>query len=218
MIEFLVPFALIIAFFAGAQSGRMDGGGLPVTPEIVERLLCIALFVVATFYIAGFWSALSFLGIVGLAAGHGPYFLDRKMEGMGGDMPGIDFIVRLFFGKDWREQFDEKHVFTHAEVTHFETVIKPALLKRNLFGLFVGGLAVGLPSSIACFIVGDWGAGLAFMLTGPIKALSYFLPYKFGKVMEHTPHGEYLNGAARNVLALSLLLAAIYNLDDFAKP
>lgn len=199
MIVFLLSALFILCCFSGALYGRMDGGGPPKTPEIVERLLCISFFVAPAIQAGGWWGLLAIFGMVGLAVGHGPYFLERILKGLGGDMPGVDFIVRIFFGRDWRAQFPESYVFTTDEEIFYEESVYKDLLKRNLFGLFLTGLLVGLPAGIVCISCGEVGAGCALMLTGIIKAGSYWI------ASPDTLPAELLNGTIRSALCLVVI-------------
>lgn len=200
MIIFIIALIFVLSCFAGAQYARMDGGGGPKTPELTERLLCIGPFVAPAIFSGGWWGLLALIGMVGLAIGHGPYFLDRLLKGLGGDMPGVDFIVRWIFGPDWRAQFPENHIFTTDEEIFYQESVYPGLLKRNLFGLSLSGFLVGAPAGIICICFGDIGAGISLMLTAFIKPWAYWISYP------DTKPGELLNGTVRSALALVVLL------------
>lgn len=190
----LLPIMAVI----GAITGRMDGGGIVKTPEIVERLLCIALFPIACLFIAPVWWIVAFAGIFGLATGHGQYFLARVNKQI--EPEKVDFIVKLFFGDDPRTEFETSAA---ARSTYMEIYGMTKLYWRCVFGMFVTGSLVGLPAAILAFSFGHIIPGILFASTGLAKALAYIIGYE---LWEETEKAEYINGAFRNLLAWGALI------------
>lgn len=187
---------VIVAIFGGV-TGRMDGGGFFKTPEWVERLLCMLPFVVATIPFAGWYSIIALGGAVGLATGHGQYFLGRLLKAITPER--VDFIVRWFFGKDWRTNFPKDYVFTDAETNYYNTDIFPKLYWRNVLGMFLTGTLVGLFAGMLSLYFGEWVAAALFFQTGIVKASAYIIGYH---VFKNTESAEFINGFLRTIVAL----------------
>jgi hypothetical protein len=194
----------------GAWFARMDGGGWPKAPEIIERLLVMSFFVIACAPFAGWRSLVTLLGTAGIATGHGQYFLARLLRAIRPEF--FDFIVRPFFGPDWRTQFPDGHVFTDEEQAFYAAELFPRLYARCVFGMFVTGTMVGLPAALLAAWYGQYDAALLFSLTGVAKALAYILAWRFFK---DTEHAEWTNGGLRTALALAAL--GVYVLRGRAK-
>lgn len=197
MEPFVVVFASVAICTLYGWFGRMDGGGKPSTPEIVDRLLCISCFVWATIPFAGWFSIITLLGIFGLATGHGQYFLARMLKALTPEF--FDFVVRWFFKDDWRCGFPEKYEFSPSQAEFYQREIFPKLYKRNVFGMFVTGMIVGLPAAILSVFFGEWLAAFLFLQTGTAKALAYVVGYK---IWGNTESAEFINGFLRTLLAV----------------
>lgn len=212
-----IVYALIAVFFVqnvllGALYGRMDGGGGPKTPEIVERSLILFYFIMACLPFAGWYSPLAFAGIAGIATGHGLYFLARSVKATTPEF--FDFIVRAFFGEDPRtsRQFEHLRGIAPEKLSPDQSAaIKSAMDKygmtklywRCVFGMAVTGSMVGLPAAILALYFGAYWQAALFALTGPIKAFSYAVTWHLFK---DTAPAEWLNGGLRTAAALAALL------------
>lgn len=205
--ELFIVLGSIHIIFLGAIYGRLDGGGITKTSEIVERTLVMFFFVLACAPFASYWALAAYLGVIGIAVGHGQYFLNRQLVGHRNDTEGVDFIVRSVFGKDWRVNMDKDHEFTEAEEKHYYENIYPKLYWRNVFGMFLTGWLVGLPAAILSIYYGEYAFAAIFSLTGPVKALAYMAAYR---INNSTELAEYINGALRNVICLSVILLWFY--------
>lgn len=204
----LLPLCVLGGLFA-----RMDGGGKPVTPEIVERLLCISFFVAAVFSIEPWAAPVALLGIFGLSTGHGQYFLSMMARAVDGER--LDFIVRLFFGDDPR---------THIRYLSFrgskwsaapqgmkdilkmelEQYGEKRLFWRCMFGMFITGSLVGLPAAIVALCYGHVFSAICLASTGLVKALAYFI------AQPKTEPAEWINGTLRTALALVALGVSLF--------
>ena len=188
----MIALYFICACAFGALFARMDGGGEPKTPEWVERTLCMLVFMIACAPFAGMWALAAYLGVVGIATGHGQYFLARALKRIKPER--VDFIVRLFFGRDPRE--------TSALASDLDAYGSTKLYCRCVFGMFVTGTLVGLPAAILALCYGQYAAALLFSLTGVAKALAYIAGYELFKATEPA---EWINGFLRTGLALLTL-------------
>lgn len=195
----LLTILIILTIIIGAILGRMDGGGIIKTPEIVERSLIMLFFVLACIPFAGWWSIIAIIGMVGIATGHGQFFLALVVKFLGDTKERVDIIVRLFFGKDPRT-----HEFLRFEPKEDiqDYMTKYGIRKlywRSVFGMFCTGFLVGLPAAILAFVFHEPLIGLVFLQTGTVKALAYVLGYELFK---NTESAEYLNGGMRNALCV----------------
>lgn len=195
---FFVQNTILGGFFA-----RMDGGGGPKTPEIVERFLCMTYFVLGCLPFAGVYALAAYIGVVGIATGHGQYFLARTLKAIKPER--FDFIVAWVFGADWRVQFEKDHVFSQVEIDRYFTVIRQALYRRCVFGMFVTGTLIGLPAAILSLVFGQW-IGLLFLLTGVVKAAAYVFGYE---VFRSTLIAEWVNGMLRTAICLAVLFVCL---------
>lgn len=200
---------IIIQFIAlGAVYGRINGGGFE-DQRLISRIIIMSAFVLACSVYVNWWALFAFLGVFGIATGHGQYFLDRQLVGQRERVERLDFIVKWVFGKDWRENYSQDHEFTKAETDKFYSEIYRPLYWRNAFGMFLTGSLVGLPSAVIMLCIGQYVPALLFACTGVAKALAYmignFIQDKFGK--QGTVIAEYLNGGLRNALCLLVMLA-----------
>jgi hypothetical protein len=206
MILFYTLVALWLVFH-GAIYGRLDGGGTFKPPELVERILIMYAFVVACSIEAGAWSFLAAAGGVGIATGHGQYFLQLRRMFIRPEY--FDFLLTPFFGKDPRTTqavitLPENHPDIEKAVNDYG--IKK-LYWRCVAGMFVTGTIVGLPAFvILAFYVSPYS--LLFLLTGVLKSLSYMFAWRFFK---STVPAEYINGGGRNALCLLVILLTIIN-------
>lgn len=192
-IVFIVAVSALVLFY-GAKWGRMDGGGGWSTPEWVERTAVMLPFVAACVPWAGWWAVLAYAGVVGIATGHGQYFLDLKFKFISAEK--IDPFVRIFFGRDPRTQVAPGAL---ASAIYRYGINK--LYWRNVFGMYVLGTLVGLPSAILAASFGHWLFAGLFLLTGVSKAVAYMAGEKWGS---GTKTAEWVNGTLRTATALAV--------------
>lgn len=201
-------WCLIFLFMilSGAILGRMDGGGIVKTPEWVERSLIMFFFVLACAPFASSWALLAFVGVVGIATGHGQYFKNLTIKAI--EPEKVDFIVSKIFGPDPRTSSEyaeyrgkELPGFYYGKIASEIDGQERRLLMRNAFGMFCTGFLVGFPAFLLCMAFGQW-YGLYFLLTGPNKAASYML-------LPTTEYAEYANGAVRNAICFIVLINAL---------
>lgn len=190
--------------FLGAIYGRIDGGGVLKTKEIIERALVMFAFVLACSLYVDFWAFLALLGTFGIATGHGQYFLDRQLVGQKERVERLDFIVKWIFGKDWRENYPEGHKFTKSETEKYNNEIRKKLYWRNVFGMFLTGSLVGLPSGLIMLAIGQYIPAMLFFSTGIAKAFAYMVGNLL--VTQETVFAEYTNGALRNLICLIVII------------
>lgn len=192
-IVFVIFAAAAVAFFS-----RMDGGGEPKTPEIVERLLCISPFFFLGCFIHPAAALSSLTGYGGRATGHGQYFPD--VEGKiikSSNTEFVDPFVRLFFGKDPRVDQPDHETAHNAVLTYG----LKKLHIRCFFGMACTGLLVTLAIAIASFYFGHILIGLFMLLAGIGKAVSYQIGYRLLK--SPTEAGEYINGFQQGIFAFT---------------
>jgi hypothetical protein len=190
----------VIVALLGGWFARMDGGGWPKAPEIVQRLLVMSFFVAACVPFAGWWALLSLAGTLGIATGHGQYFPERALLAIKPE--ALDGLVCPFFGPDWRTGFPPGHVFTPDEQAHYKAAVYGPLYWRCMFGMFVTGTLTGLPAALLAAWFGQPLAALLFGLTGAAKALAYAAGWQFAR---STVPAEWINGGLRTALALGAL-------------
>jgi hypothetical protein len=209
---FFTILAFIKFVIIGAFWGRVDGGGIVKTSEWIERAGVMFGFLLACSTFAGLWSLVALIGVVGIATGHGNYFLNRNIKFL--EPEKADYLLNLIFGKDPR---------TDRGVTVYSGVVRTNKLNalvekygldklywRNVAGMFVTGLALGLPASILSLVFGEYFAAALFSLTGFAKAAAYMIGYKFFNKGddEGTVSAEYINGALRNIICGIVILIA----------
>lgn len=202
--EFFLFLLSVKFIFLGAIYGRMDGGGIVKTPELLERILCMSFFVLACAPFAGAWSLIALAGIAGIATGHGQYFLARLPKYTKPEF--FDFAVRPFFGADPRNEY----ISGENSGIEYEKKIKEygpkKLYWRNVFGMLITGTIVGLGAFVVCLAHGSFFYGLLFLMTGVIKAISYILGWELFK---STEQAEYINGGARTALCVAVLILSL---------
>lgn len=184
--------------------GRMDGGAPPKIPNIVERFLCLFpfIFVACTFY--GWWGTFASLGLLGIVTGHGQYFLYRLLKPCNPER--VDFLLVPFFGKDYRTTLDKNTPITKEQSDYYYKNKYEKMYWRNVAGMFLTGLLVGFPASIVSYAHGDIIIGSLFLLTGPIKSISYMIGWELRNVLhikyldEDTAKAEFINGFLRTLL------------------
>jgi len=191
--------------FLGAIYGRIDGGGVLKTKEIIERLLVMFAFVLACSLYVDFWAFFVIIAIFFAFTGHGQYFLDRQLVGQKERVERVDFIVKWIFGKDWRENYSKKHKFTKEETEKYYSEIRKKLYWRNVFGMFLTGSLVGLPSGFIMLAIGQYIPAMLFFSTGIAKALAYMAGNLLGDFVQETVFAEYTNGALRNFICLVVI-------------
>lgn len=197
----------------GGWLGRMDGGAPPKLPNIIERLLCLSPFVFVACSLYGYWGLLSLIGLFGIVTGHGAFFPQRILKKIKPER--VDFLLVPFFGKDPRIELSPNFQISSSYAEYYIQRIYPKLYWRNVAGMFLTGLLVGLPAAIVALCHGDWTICGLFCLTGPIKSLSYMLGlevkdlFKLKHLEKDTEKAEFLNGFFR-----TLLCGIIYALAD----
>lgn len=181
--------------------------------EWVERLLVMSFFVAACSLFAGWWSLVALIGMVGIATGHGQYFINRKVDAT--EPERVDFIVRLFLGDDPRTDKryteyrgdnvlpKEQHKKLKAEMEDYGM---GKLYKRCALGMCLTGFLVGLPAAILAGVFGEYNAMVLFLLTGPLKALAYIVAYE---IWGSTVQAEYINGAFRGLICAGIMVALL---------
>lgn len=215
LLHAFILFVLSREIFIGAKLSRMDGGGDPETPEIVERGLIMMYFVAAVFPVAGWFSLVALLGAVGIATGIGQYFPSVKVKAMTAET--VDFLVRLFFKADPRTalRFENIRGMEPAALSwHDHAALSEAmkeyglakLVWRNRFGLFVRGTLVGLPAAIVAIWFEAYAAGGVLMLTGVGDSAAYAAGWHLYK---NTESGEWIKGAIRTSIALMALILSV---------
>lgn len=211
---FLISF---YAIFLGAVWGRVDGGGIAKVNEWLERSLIMFYFVLACAPFAGLYALWAYAGVLGIATGHGQYFLNRAIKYLGDRADGskgtyerVDPVVRLLFGRDPRT--DTKYAGLDKDVQFIQ--IKKAMEEygttklywRNVFGMFCTGFFVGLPAAILAACFQQWVVVGLMLLTGPVKALAYVVGYQ---LFNNTESAEYINGGLRTALCVAAVLSNI---------
>lgn len=182
----------------------MDGGAPPKTPEIVDRLLCISPFVFVGCLLYGWWGIGASLGVLGLATGHGQYFMARVLKHIKPEK--VDFLLVPFFGKDYRTTLNPNFDPSSSLYQYYIDRIYPKLYWRNVAGMCLTGLLVGLPIAIVAAFHGDYKLAGLFCLTGPLKGLSYMVGwhykdlFKLKHLEKDTEKAEFLNGFLRSLL------------------
>jgi hypothetical protein len=202
-------FSFLFILF-GAVLGRIDGGGIVKINEWVERILIMTCFAFACSFDAGFWSIIAYLGMFGIATGHGQYFPSVEVKAQKPEF--FDFIVSRFFGNDPRASLKYKSFRNSPIEQQPKELLKldidqygsKKLYWRNAFGMFITGSIVGIPSAVLLLIFGNV-YGALFLLTGVVKSISYLFAWQY---FRNTVPAEYMNGAGRNVLCLIVLIFA----------
>jgi hypothetical protein len=213
----MITFATLASLyfiFHGAIHGRIDGGGVAKVSEWVERTLVMSGFVIACAPFAGLWALAAYPGVVGIATGHGQYFLAMTAKAIAPEF--FDFIVSWLFGKDprtsdeykkwrgdkWSSAPQEIKDKLHLEMQAYG---HGRLYRRCVFGMFVTGTLVGLPAALVAFLFGNLYGGF-FLLTGVVKSLAYIIGWE---VFKDTAPAEYINGGGRNALCLIVIIFAL---------
>lgn len=209
---------------ATAWASRMDGGGPPKTPEIVERL--IAMLPVLAYGSLYGWVAMfiASVGVVGRATGHGLYFLARQIKATTPEF--FDFMLRPFFGRDPRtsDEFADLRNLRVEEIpverlkeinAAVDAYGYNRLYWRCVAGMSVTGVIVTLPLACILIAAGEVLSPMIVFVAGAQKGLSYMIGYHLRiknwnrnfpmYLHDDTEIAEFLNG-----LLLALLLAVAY--------
>lgn len=210
MILFLI---LISLYWIGTNAvwGRVDGGGIAKVNEWVERTLVMFGFVLACAPFAEYWSLLAFAGVLGIATGHGQYFLNRAVKAV--EPEKVDFLVKFVFGQDPRtsdkykslrdddwfyaQQSDKSAIYEDMQAYGMDK-----LYWRNVLGMFCTGTFVGIPAFVIAMVFGQV-SGALFLLTGVVKSAAYMMGYALFK---NTESAEFINGGGRGVIQLAVIL------------
>lgn len=197
----------------GCITGRMDGGGVIKTPELIERLLVMCGFVLALAPSSGIYSLGALLGIAGIATGHGQYFLSRAIKAIKPEF--FDILIQTLFGPDPRcdtsfkpirgIELDPQGLAYSAVACAMRRYGIKRLYWRNVFGMFITGLIVGFPAFIIGMVFSSPYSCL-FLFTSVAKALAYMISYKLNG---RTELAEYINGGLRNLICLLVILGEL---------
>lgn len=222
---------LALSWLQGKVS-RMAGGGAPKLPYGLDQWIyalpygvagliasmhleqvvdVFGYFDIHAMYVCGLISyGLAFLG---KRLGHGQYF-DLATYPFRVVAEKIDFLVRLVFGKDPNTQSDNT----------------PGDRDRDLFGLSLTGLVVGLGLAGVMYYVGSSIWATAILITTAAKGPLYLLSLKQNSIVRkvlgkigisfdddrgHTEPGEWLTGIVGGLGVWSFILISInmkYNL------
>lgn len=188
-LSLLATQTALIGAFVGWYDGQKDSRA---------AYIAALFFILACIPYAGWWSVLGGLSILGIVTGHGQYFLQRQWKRINPER--LDFIVQWFFGKDPRTL---EFVPLDPETGEIE-----ALYWRNVFGMFVTGLAVGLPAVVVLLFSGAYFPAILLSLTGVAKAGAYMIAHKIGGAHEN-PIAEALNGGFRSWLCALAFLVGV---------
>lgn len=217
-----------IFILLGGWFARMNGGAKPRTNKQIERLLCISFFVYLAYSVSNdFYFLVSILGILGLAVGHGQYFMDLVARSFSPE--SVDIINRMIFGKDprtsneYKKYRDDKWFkFSLKEQQKISKQInqdidiygRKKLYYRNAFGMFLTGTLVGLPTGLYLLFNNYYLIGIIISMTGIVKSISYMIG-QFGKdkkimnITESLKWGtaisEFINGSLRTSLVFICL-------------
>lgn len=169
-------------------------------PKLLLNALCVLPFAIAAYLVTGSPLALiAFIGMLGIATGHGQYFsIQQKTIAP----EKVDFIVRVLFDypvniaqfflrgcTDWKLILETDPRVKGRSISYYGFA---KLRWRNAFGMFVTGSMVGLPAFIVCMSF-DHKAAILLFLTGFVKAAAYrFAP--------DTEAAEWFNGFGRTML------------------
>lgn len=189
--------------FHNAVWGRVDGGGVAKVSEWVERFFVMIGFVMSCSLFAGFWSFMVATGVVGIATGHGQYFLNRAIKPISPER--FDFVVRWVFGEDPRTSEAFKKMGQDRREKAVEAYGMTRLYWRNVFGMFITGSLVGIPAFVLTMVFGKL-YGVFFLLTGVVKALAYMIAWKFFK---STEPAEYINGGGRGLITFIVIVFSL---------
>lgn len=214
--EFIIVLFVILAM---GWVGRMDGHAPPDTPEWFERVLCMVPVLALAAACHPLYVFPSFAGVIGIITGHGQYFLSRAVKAI--EPEKIDFIIRLFFGKDPRAADEFKHLrgISENDLSQEDKALiyraitdygRERLYWRNVAGLSLGGSIVTIPLSIILIIKGAFIAAPIALAAGAQKGLSYMAGYKLADtsfpnympqyLKADTEISEYINRAVFTAL------------------
>lgn len=225
----IVKWALALLPFIGGIVSRAHGGGFREWGEkylnkTAKNIIWSCFFVFGIYFTAVITdqsdlvtyilSAITFAGCMLKSTGHGQYFLSRQLKAITPER--FDFVIRPFFGKDWRTTFARGHKFSKRQKKEYYDSVYDDLYKRNLAGMaLVGFLAVS--GAVVAFSYINLLSGLIIAVGGCMKALAYAT----GEMWLHdnqesgiaefnhsTEVGEGLTGVfAYGALAVAMLVA-----------
>lgn len=202
--------AILILLFslAGAAAMRMHGGGGPDLGKWFDRFFALSLFAVAIAPISEWYALLAYLGMAGIATGHGMYspalmakYIPPK------NIENFDFIVKWFYGDDPRTDTALAGQYENSAVITLAIAGYKNLASRCRFGRFVTGSIVGLPSAAMAFDAGEPLFALPFLLTGVCKALAYDIGWRW---KASTEYGEALTGATWGLICGVVFVVAVW--------
>lgn len=205
-----IIFTAIIIIGVSAALGRADGSSFLGLKNWVEKTIITLLLVWPLTQIAGIYGLIGMIGMAGISTGHGQYFLALSEKFVFPEK--LDFVVRLFFGKDPRTA---PHLGLYRGVVQQTTAKKymkeyglKKLYYRCLFGLGVTGLAVGLPMAGVCIWFGSYVAAGLYGSLALAKPLAYFIGNKFFYTEDDagSAAAEWINGGLRGLVSLGVLL------------
>ena len=206
---FIVAF--VFCLFVGWAS-RMDGGGPPIIPKAVDRLLAMSPVIAFGSLFGVFGLLVSLVGYAGKATGHGVYFLARAIRASSPEF--FDFILVPFFGRDPRnddefknfrdegKQLDEYHSMRMQKL--MIEYGKDRLYARCVAGMCVTGLVVTLPLALFVSLNGYIASAILIAMAGLWKGAAYVIGYQIKLrgwndnfpmyLQDDTEIGEFLNG------------------------
>lgn len=214
----LMTVGVLILSYSYGKLSRMAGGGKPSLPFGLDAWLWGVPFGIAgsltdnglSYWIfgepfIGFIIAYC-IAVLGKRLGHGQYFDLKTFVGRIIEPEKIDFIVKLFFGRDPQTKYPNK---------------TPSML-RELFGLFLKGVIGVLGLAILLFLEGSLILTiLAVIIGGLSMSLTYYIPRKFEKTNRkflekigvkfdepkgHTEPAEWNRGIFTGIFIFSLII------------
>lgn len=215
MFTLLLVVFFIQSAFLGAMFARMDGGGVFESAQWTQRSLVMSQIILGCIPFAGWYALAAFAGVLGIILGHGTYMPTLAPQPSSPER--LDFIVRLFFGRDPRagEEFKQWRDLPANQIPKEITAkVRAAmeaygvsrLRRRAYFGMFVTGSITGLPAAILALYFGAYIPAALFAMTGIAKAGGYWIGWTFWR---NTEAGEWTHGALRATLATAAFITGL---------
>jgi hypothetical protein len=202
--KIIAPIATVFALVMGMVS-RMAGGAKPKLPLGLDQWIYGIPYGAITWFATTFveWRdwieytviLLAYLGgVFSKRMGHGdwmnlPYSIKKLKKREWGDP-----ILSLFFGRDPRH-LTKSNATALADI---KTYGEKKLYYRNLAGLAMSGIFPALIAAIPLTVAGFWIGGLAMIVGGAMKVVSYAVPWKIAPsgrfpwwVNHNSPNYEY---------------------------
>lgn len=188
MLHFLLILALTC--FCGGVFIRLRGMNNTFPPPVLEMLYCVIYLLVMQFFeVSRMEMAAAYAAAVGfLCSGHGQWqSLNKWLKYTKPEK--LDFIVRIFFGRDPRTMFKG-----WSDKMIEDECLKYGLTKlywRGVFGMAVSGMAVSLFPGLAVMHAGFPLYGAILALSGALKGWAALIGWE---VNGNTEGGEWRNG------------------------